>query len=62
MKSAQGASLREFVECYNPENRHKRKALWSEKNPEGRWRAYDYDELVQRDKCSLDIFGSETRA
>ena len=23
---------------------------------EGRWRAYDYEELVNRDKASLDIF------
>ena len=22
----------------------------------GRWRAYDYDELIHRDKASLDIF------
>ena len=27
-----------------------------EKNPDGRWRAYDYEELVNRDKASLDIF------
>ena len=29
---------------------------WSEKNPDGRWRAYDYEELVNRDNASLDIF------
>ena len=33
-----------------------RKATWSEENTDGRWRAYDYDELVARDKASLDIF------
>ncbi|MBL9020582.1 MAG: SAM-dependent DNA methyltransferase [Myxococcales bacterium] len=49
-------ALDEFVTLFNPENRHKRKATWSEKNPDGRWRAYDYEELIQRDKCSLDIF------
>jgi type I restriction enzyme M protein len=48
--------LDEFVECYNPGNRHERKATWSEKNPDGRWRAYDYGELTRRDKTSLDIF------
>jgi type I restriction enzyme M protein len=37
-------------------NRHERKATWSEKKPDGRWRAYDYDELIARDKASLDIF------
>ena len=24
--------------------------------PEGRWRAYDYDELMKRDEANLDIF------
>jgi len=48
--------LAEFEACYNPENRHARKATWSEDKPEGRWRSYTYDEIVQRDKCSLDIF------
>jgi len=50
------ADLDEFVACYNPKNRHERKATWSEKNADGRWRAYGYDELVARDKASLDIF------
>jgi len=52
----QRSDLDEFVACYNPENRHKRKATWSEESPEGRWQSFTYDELVQRDKCSLDIF------
>jgi type I restriction enzyme M protein len=25
-------------------------------NPEGRWRAYSFDEISARDKCSLDLF------
>lgn len=49
--------LAEFIECYNPRKRHKRKATWdADKNPEGRWRKYTYDELTARDKKSLDIF------
>ena len=48
--------LDEFVKCYNPENRHQRKATWSDNKPEGRFRAYTYDELISRDKLSLDIF------
>jgi type I restriction enzyme M protein len=48
--------LDEFVKCYNPINRHTRKATWSEKKPDGRWHAYVYDELIARDKASLDIF------
>ena len=48
--------LEEFVALYNPANRHKRQATWSAENPEGRWRVYEYDELIARDKASLDIF------
>ncbi|TAK30627.1 MAG: SAM-dependent DNA methyltransferase [Chloroflexota bacterium] len=50
------ADLDEFVTCYKPENRHERTPTWSEENPDGRWRAYTYDELLARDKVSLDIF------
>jgi type I restriction enzyme M protein len=52
----QRSDLDEFVACYNPANRHERKPTWSEKNPDGRWRVYSYDEIVARDKASLDIF------
>ena len=49
--------LREFITCYNPANRHKRKETWHpEKHPEGRWRKYTYAELAARDKTSLDLF------
>ncbi len=47
--------LVEFIQCYNPENRHQRAATWSEDNPDGRWRVFAYDELMARDKASLDI-------
>ena len=50
------ADLDEFVECYRPGERQKRKATWSEKTPDGRWRPYSYDEIVARDKVSLDLF------
>ena len=47
----------EFIHCYNPESRHKRKELWNESsNPEGRWRKFNYEQVVARDKTSLDIF------
>jgi len=55
-KRMRRADLEEFVACYNASNSHKRKPTWSEKTPEGRWRAFDYDEMVARDKCSLDLF------
>jgi len=49
--------LQDFIACYNPVNRHQRKESWSEQaNPEGRWRKYSYDQLIARDKTSLDIF------
>jgi type I restriction enzyme M protein len=48
--------LKEFIECYNPGNRNKRKATWSEQNTEGRWRSFTYDDLMARDKVNLDIF------
>ena len=49
--------LQEFIGCYNPENRQRRKATWTEKrNPEGRWRKFTYKEIITRDKTSLDIF------
>jgi type I restriction enzyme M protein len=48
--------LDEFVQSYNPENRYQRTPTWCEKTPDGRWRAYDYEELINRDKASLDIF------
>lgn len=50
------SNLDEFVECYRPDDRHNRKPTWSEKNPEGRWRAYSFEEISARDKCSLDLF------
>ena len=50
------SDLDEFVACYIPENRHTRQPRWSAENPTGRWRAYTYDELLARDKVSLDIF------
>ena len=54
--SLQRSDLDEFVKYYNPENRHQRKATWTEKKADGRWPSYNYDELVSRDKASLDIF------
>ena len=41
--------LQDFIACYNPENRHDRKET-------ERFKCFAYDELMQRDKVSLDIF------
>ncbi len=41
--------LQDFITCYHPENRH-------ERQESERFRAFPYDDLLQRDKVSLDIF------
>jgi len=43
------AHLDDFVKCYNVKNRLKRKQT-------DQFHAYSYDELIKRDKVSLDIF------
>lgn len=48
--------LEDFVACYNPANRRKRKPTWSDDAPDGRWRCYSREELLARDKASLDVF------
>ena len=48
--------LSEFIELYNGKNISKRKETWSEENEDGRWKKYSYDEIIARDKTSLDIF------
>lgn len=50
------ADLDDFIACYNPQNRYERKETWSEDNPDGRWRKFSADDIVKRDKKSLDIF------
>jgi type I restriction enzyme M protein len=50
------ADLAEFVRCYNAENRQARIPTWTPDTPDGRWRAWGYEELLARDKVSLDIF------
>ncbi|WP_261376347.1 SAM-dependent methyltransferase [Gillisia sp. Hel_I_86] len=48
--------LSEFIELYNGKNISKRKETWSEENEDGRWKKYSYDDIIKRDKTSLDIF------
>lgn len=47
--------LNDFIQCYNPTNRHQRTETWNEANPDGRWRKFSYEEIITRDKTSLDI-------
>jgi len=50
------ADLEDFIRCYHPENRHERTETWSPENPDGRWRRFSAEEILKRDKTSLDIF------
>lgn len=50
------ADLVDFIQCYNPENRHDRTETWSEENPDGRFRRFDVKDILERDKTSLDLF------
>ena len=50
------ADLNDFITLYNPENRHKRTETYDgSTNPDGRWRKFTYEEIIARDKTSLDI-------
>ena len=50
------ADLEDFIRCYHPENRHERTETWSEANLDGRWRKFSAEDILKRDKASLDIF------
>ena len=48
--------LDDFVECYKSDNLSSRKETYNaETNPNGRWRKYSCDDILKRDKTSLDI-------
>ena len=42
-------NMADFIKCYNPDNRFERKES-------DRFRGFTYNEIMQRDKVSLDIF------
>ena len=54
--------LEEFINLYNSDNINRRSETWSEDNEEGRWRKYSYEEVLERDKTSLDIFWIKDRS
>ena len=48
--------LNDFIACYHAGSIHKRKENYdAESNLEGRWRKFSYEEIIERDKTSLDI-------
>lgn len=49
------SDFEEFEQCYADGDLSKRQETYSEENPNGRWRKYTYEEVLARDKTSLDI-------
>ena len=47
--------MTDFIQCYNPTNRHKRTETWNENNLDSRWRKFSYEDITNRDKTNLDI-------
>lgn len=55
--------LEEFKNCYNIGNICLRKETYHpETNPEGRWRKFELNEIIKRDKTNLDIFWIKDKA
>jgi type I restriction enzyme M protein len=52
----QRSDFNEFVGLYKPGRIHERQPTWNESDQDGRWRCYNYDDLLKRDKLSLDLF------
>lgn len=49
-------NLQDFVDCYCSGHMQDRKETWSEEeNPNGRWRKFKVEDILARDKTSLDI-------
>ena len=49
-------NLQDFVDCYCSSHMQDRKETWSEEeNPNGRWRKFKVEDILARDKTSLDI-------
>lgn len=55
-KPMQRHHLDDFVACYHAQDLNARAETYdAEGNPNGRWRRYSVEEILQRDKTSLDI-------
>lgn len=48
--------LSDFIKNYKICSEKEREESWSYDNPNGRWRKYSYEEIIERDKTNLDIF------
>lgn len=52
----------DFIACYADGDLSKRKETYSEENPNGRWRKFSIQDILARDKTSLDITWMKTES
>lgn len=50
----------EFIKCYADGDLANRKETYSDENPNGRWRRFSIEDIMARDKTSLDITWMKT--
>jgi type I restriction enzyme M protein len=51
----QRSDFDEFIACYHPEAIYRRQPTWSEENPQGRWRRFEFDALLTGDQGGADL-------
>ena len=51
----QRSHFEEFLNCYCAGHLQDRRETYSEETPDGRWRKYSYEQIIERDKTNLDI-------
>ncbi len=51
----QRSDFDEFVACYNPKAMDRRRPTWTQKNPQGRWRRFEWDALLRGDHGGTDL-------
>jgi type I restriction enzyme M protein len=49
------SDLDDFIKCYNPKNIEKRTATYTNENPDGRWRCYEWSEIKDRSDLNFDF-------
>lgn len=60
--SLKESHFEEFIKCYAEGDLSARKETYSKENPNGRWRKFTYEEILARDKTSLDITWIKTES
>lgn len=54
-KPLRRGDLEDFIECYAAGPHSDRKEARSKRRPTARWRAYNYEDIVRRPECNLDL-------